>query len=37
MKRVKFYLSNGYYSQRKEIFEYPNDITDEELDDEYNN
>lgn len=35
MKKVKFWASNGYYPDREEIVEYDDDVTDEEIDNDY--
>lgn len=29
MKKVKFYISNGFHKKQEEVFEYPDDITNE--------
>lgn len=35
MKKIRFWFGCGYTDVREEIFEYPNDVTDEEIQSDY--
>lgn len=35
MEKVKFYISNGFYGKQEEVFKYPDDITNEQINDDY--